>query len=251
MPGTPSKELPGGLDERFSYNCVRDGLRARHREALSMTGETPASEHFRQGLTYASKDLFSEAVVAFESAITVDPTYVEAWNNKGAALMELGDYDEAIRHFENAIAIAPLCAEAWYNKAVALIFIGEDGDALEAFEQASALGHGLHDLEIIDAIRSASARSLDTNNPAGALRWCDLLIVCNQGDPDTWNERGCSLFQLGRYEEALASFDGVIKLVPDGIDAWKNRGAALRKLNRHSEAERSFQTAEEFLHLRR
>jgi tetratricopeptide (TPR) repeat protein len=48
--------------------------------------------------------------------------------------------------------------------------------------------------------------------------------------------RGVTLNELNRYEEALASYDKAISLKPDYHEAWMNRGVSFSKLNRYEEA---------------
>ncbi len=58
-----------------------------------------------------------------------------------------------------------------------------------------------------------------------------------------WNNRGVALRILGRYEQALASFDKALELKPDEHDAWNNRGDALHNLGRYEQALASFDKA--------
>ena len=44
------------------------------------------------------------------------------------------------------------------------------------------------------------------------------------------------LRELGRQEEALASFDHALALQPEDANAWNNRGNVLRELGRGEEA---------------
>jgi tetratricopeptide (TPR) repeat protein len=47
-----------------------------------------------------------------------------------------------------------------------------------------------------------------------------------------WNNKGNSLFQLGKYEESIACYDEAT--------AWNNKGNVLKKLGRDEEAEQCF-----------
>jgi tetratricopeptide (TPR) repeat protein len=48
---------------------------------------------------------------------------------------------------------------------------------------------------------------------------------------------------LNRYEEAIASYDRTLALVPKADAAWFNRGLALASLKRYKEAITSFDEA--------
>ena len=60
------------------------------------------------------------AMKLFDKAIELDPTYAEAWNNKGVSLFHLGKYEEALEAFDKAIGINPEYIQAQNNKITAL-----------------------------------------------------------------------------------------------------------------------------------
>ena len=55
-------------------------------------------------------------------------------------------------------------------------------------------------------------------------------------DYEAWKKQGNELFDLGRYEEAIASHEKALEIQPDDYYAWDNRGIALQKLGRYEEA---------------
>ena len=65
-------------------------------------------------------------------------------------------------------------------------------------------------------------------------------------DHQAWGNRGNALFNLGRLEEAIASYDQALKIKPDDHEAWNNRGIALRNLGRLEEAITSYENALKF-----
>ncbi|NJO41123.1 MAG: tetratricopeptide repeat protein [Cyanobacteria bacterium CRU_2_1] len=48
--------------------------------------------------------------------------------------------------------------------------------------------------------------------------------------------RGQTLYELGRYSDALSAADEVLASQPDNVAAWELRGNALQQLNQHEEA---------------
>jgi len=64
----------------------------------------------------------------------------EDWCNKSNALYEQGKYDEAILAYDEAIRMDPQYIEAWYNKGAALEALGRDTQAQTAFAKARELG---------------------------------------------------------------------------------------------------------------
>lgn len=65
-------------------------------------------------------------------------------------------------------------------------------------------------------------------------------------DAEALNNRGNALLELGRDEDALASYDQALVLKPDYAHAYNNRGLALLNLKRHVDALASLNLAIEF-----
>jgi tetratricopeptide (TPR) repeat protein len=59
-------------------------------------------------------------------------------------------------------------------------------------------------------------------------------------------KHGYTLDELGRHNEAIASYDKAIEFKPDSNEAWNNRGNALFKLGRLEESTSSLDKAVEF-----
>ncbi|CAD8214852.1 unnamed protein product [Paramecium octaurelia] len=59
---------------------------------------------------------YNEAIQCFNEAISNNPKYADAWNQKGIALNNLNQYQEAIECPNEAIAINPKNVHAWNNK---------------------------------------------------------------------------------------------------------------------------------------
>jgi len=69
---------------------------------------------------------------------------------------------------------------------------------------------------------------------------CDTAIKIKPDLHEAWNNRGVALGKLGHYEEAIASYDAAVKIKPDLHEAWYNRGVALFNLGRYEEAIASY-----------
>ena len=55
----------------------------------------------------------------FDKAIQIKSDFAEAYNNRGAAYIEKGNYDKAIQNFDKVIQIEPNNAEVYSNRGVA------------------------------------------------------------------------------------------------------------------------------------
>ena len=50
---------------------------------------------------------FNKAIECFDKAIQINPSYAEAYNNKGNALKENGEYVLALESYENQLNLNP------------------------------------------------------------------------------------------------------------------------------------------------
>jgi len=82
---------------------------------------------------------YSDALQVSDQVIALNPDYVKGWINRGYILYNLGRYDEEQKAYERAIQIDPNSAEAWFNKGYALGGMGKWGEALTAFDRVQAL----------------------------------------------------------------------------------------------------------------
>jgi tetratricopeptide (TPR) repeat protein len=76
-----------------------------------------------------------------------------------------------------------------------------------------------------------------------AIATYDLALAIKPDDGEAWNSRGNALFNLGRLDEAIVSFDKALEIKPDKDEAWYNRGVALGDLGRLDEAISSYEQA--------
>jgi tetratricopeptide (TPR) repeat protein len=62
-------------------------------------------------------------------------------------------------------------------------------------------------------------------------------------DAEEWFDRGNSLCEEGRYEDAIKSYDRAVSIKPDYYEAWGNRGITLDNLGRYEDAIKSYDRA--------
>jgi tetratricopeptide (TPR) repeat protein len=69
--------------------------------------------------------------VDYTRAITLNPNYAPAFNNRGAAYFDLGDNDRALKDYSMAIQINPSYADAYRNRALVYRRVGLAGLAAD------------------------------------------------------------------------------------------------------------------------
>lgn len=104
---------------------------------------------------------------------------------------------------------------------------------------------------IVNAINSANSTELykQANTLYELQRYQDALaryekaVNIRPEYAQAWNGQAKTLYELKEYKEALAAYDKAIQLEPDYLSAWSGRGFTLNKLQRYQEAIASFDKA--------
>ena len=74
---------------------------------LAADARADAKKHVEFGVTVAQRGLWREAILQWERAAEIDPTYAAAQNNLAIAYEHEGDLDKARTAYEKALAIEP------------------------------------------------------------------------------------------------------------------------------------------------
>jgi len=180
----------------------------------------------------------AQALECFDQALTLKPGFVNALNNRGNALRALWRYAEAVAAYDAALAQRPDYAEAWYNRGLALHEIKDYAEAIKSYRQALAFKPGY-----ADAYNTCGLALKESGDLAAAVESYDKAITLNPALSEAWNNRGIALYDQQKYAEALESYDRAIALAPDTAKAWNNRAAALDYLRRYGEALESYDRA--------
>lgn len=190
---------------------------------------------------------------------------------KAVIAMNYGLPEEALRYVELALALDPAHAKA--NRLAGIIRLqnrehqaaaGHFARWLEA-EPGSAEGHlylGLASQEAGDLARAEAefraSLAADGNAPAAfrlgklllekgelapALECADLAVAKAGTEKDGHNLRGVILNQMGRYPEAVASFEAAAALAPDDPALLVNLGIACVNSGATERARTLFQKA--------
>lgn len=178
-------------------------------------------------------------------ALAVLPDDAGLWGLQGIHALQSGDLGGAERHLSRAQALAPTSAEFAGPLAETLIRLGKATEALEPARRLAAtdkasergpffVGEALHMLgrfeEAIPSYLQALDRCMDPTpvlyalarchaelgRPVEALGYLENVAV---SDPEVWVLRARLLGASDRQEEAGASWQEVLRQVPDRADA--------------------------------
>lgn len=121
----------------------------------SPVSASTADEWYYQGNKMYNLEEYEKAIEAYDEAIKIDSNSVNAWYNKGDALLMLGysdeseggltsilalfhrnRYEEAVEAYDKVIEINPKSADAWISKSAALYRLGRAEEAEKASQNA-------------------------------------------------------------------------------------------------------------------
>jgi tetratricopeptide (TPR) repeat protein len=76
-----------------------------------------------------------------------------------------------------------------------------------------------------------------------AIQAFDEVIRLDPKRPTPWNNKGNALYKQGKYTEAIQAYDVAISLDPEYSNPWNNKGGALDSLGKYEEAIQAYDEA--------
>jgi tetratricopeptide (TPR) repeat protein/S1-C subfamily serine protease len=244
-------------DKLTSVNQVRTNIPIPNNDSNAQQWIEYGNQLYRLGE-------YSQAVTAFNKAITLQPNSLDAYYGKGLALWNNGDASVALTAFDKAIALVPSGSQSkfyylWKYRSFALQDLGDNKGGLVAISEAirlepddiiilnekagllSNLGDKKGAIAIYDRILSKGVKSWaysnrgnaksDLGDKKGAISDYDLAIRMNPQYANAYNGRGGDKFELGDNKGAIADYSMAIRINPKFANAYTNRGIAKYKMD--------------------
>ena len=197
-----------------------------------------AEAHNDRGVILAAGGSFTDAVACFEQAVRLRPGYLEARNNLARGLRSLGRFDEARLQFEQVLKGAPESPVAHFNLASVLELGGRKPEAERHYRGAISLRP-----DFVDAHIHLALLLQDMNRLPEALAHAEQAVALRPDSAGARNNLGNILRTLGRRGEAIAQYEAAIATDPGSFMAHYNCGVALRGEAKIAEARRHFAQA--------
>ncbi len=142
-----------------------------------------------------------------------------AYNLRGLAYTEMGQYDLALKDYNTAIGLDKNFSEALSNRAIAYGMIGEKNKAFNDYNKAINL-----DQKFADAYYNRGLLYLKINQLDAAISDFSKALTIDPDMADYYNNRGVALRLKGEYKKAFADFTQALKLNNNLAEAYFNRG---------------------------
>jgi protein O-GlcNAc transferase len=197
-----------------------------------------AEAHNDRGVILAANGLFADALACFERAVGLNPGYDEARNNLGRGLRSLGRLHEAVVQFELVLKNTPGSAVAHFNLASVLELAGQKPDAENHYRNAISLRP-----DFVDAYIHLASLLQDTGRLPEALAHAERAVMLRPDSAGARNNLGNILRTIGRRDEAIAQYEIALRIDPNSFMVHYNCGLALRGETRIAEARAHFARA--------
>ena len=142
-----------------------------------------------------------------------------AYNLRGLAYADKGQYRLALTDYNAAIALDKKCSEAFNNRGIVDGIIGEKMNALNDYNQAVNLNP-----KFADAYYNRGILYLEISQLDAAVADFTTAINIDPDMADYFNNRGVALRLKGEYEKSFADFNRALKLNRNFAEAYFNRG---------------------------
>jgi len=171
-------------------------------------------ENYNKGVRKFNEQKTDEAIENFKTAITIDPTKVEAYRNLAVAYVRSGDVDNAIKYFKKALEIDPKSVETLNNLGTVYYQHQKYQEAIDIFKNVLEI-----DPDNSDAIATMGLAYHMLGDTDKALEAYNTALQKNPGNADLIFNYATLLMKKGQYEEAAKKFKEVLQTNPEDYEA--------------------------------
>ena len=198
-------------------------------------GNSRAQLHLGNALFHSDLD---RAIEAYELALALDDSQVQARHNLANAALKQGRLEDAIRGYREVVAVKPEYVRAYYNMGNALRRLGRRREAVEAYQGALEVDPGYHEARTNLGLTLAELGEFDE-----AIAEYERVLAADANHVGARLNLGAVLVQQGRLREAEAQYRAVTRIDPNEANAHHRLGVVLTRQGRFDEAIRSLRRA--------
>ncbi len=174
------------------------------------------------GAAFQAQAKLEQAESHLRRAVQLLPRHGSAQNYLGIVLAQQGRLAEAATRFQMWLAMEPGDAEAHNNLGLVLAQQGREKEAIACYQKALQLRGDFKAAR--DNLNKAWQRQPGARAPVAAPPPAQVFPPTGNVPEMAYhaNKRGVALAQEGKLDEAIASFNEVLRLQPGNADAYNN-----------------------------
>jgi tetratricopeptide (TPR) repeat protein len=226
-----------GMGNALAVTGRNEEALARYEQALKLRPRLPEAE-FASGFVLARLGKQKEAEIRYRRALMERPDFAAAWLNLGCLLRDQGSemYSEAA--LQRAVELRPELIAGW----ITLAALERERKRPERAEKYLRKAFALNPEQVETLVSWCQLRAAE-KDMAGAWEWLRWALARNPENSEAVNMQGILLHTEGRFAEAVEVFKRAEAL--GNKAAASNRGNSLLDLDRMEEALRAQEGAVE------
>lgn len=212
--------------------------------------------HYNSGITYLNDERYSEAVTAFQSAITLDSDFTTAYYNLGLTFLKMESYPRAVDALQKTITLDPRHVAAHHSLALAYLGQQELGQARDTATAALKLDADYQPvISLLEAVDPSFTSPKKQTRPEpeepiqqarptpSPVKSSEQTTALDIPDAKKHYERGEAFLNNKQYNEAAAAFKRSIKIDPNFADAHCGLGIAYLEIGALDDAKTAVEEA--------
>jgi Tfp pilus assembly protein PilF len=196
-------------------------------------GAPDAETSFNSGLQHLRENRPQMALEEFKRAVKLDDKSPYFQKGLGLAYSQLGKYDDAVAAFRRALQINPYYIDVRNDLGAALVLSGKRTEGRA--EWIAAYNEPTNPTPDMSA-RNLGQSYLEDNNNQEAANWFRSSIGKNPKQADAYTGLASALFGLQRSEEAVPLLEAGLKELPGDPALLVTLGDAFYRAGRFNEA---------------
>jgi tetratricopeptide (TPR) repeat protein len=187
-----------------------------------------AQEHFEKGKQASSLD---DQITHYTEAIRLDRTFANAYNNRGLAYNDKGEYDKALEDLNTSIQLDPTSASAYSNRGISWFNKGAYDKAIQDYNEALRL-----DPSFATIYTNRGSAWNEKGAYDKAIQDYNEALRLDPTYTNAYGGRGATYMTKGELDKAIADFDEAARLNPDYPPIYISRAYAYVAKNDHHHA---------------
>ena len=192
----------------------------------------------KRGLAEHNLGEYKNALDNFTQVINIDPKNVDAYNNRGHSKYKLEDYKGTIDDYSEVINISPKNERAYYNRGDAKYKLKDYRGAIDDYNKSIEITP-----KNAKAYYHRGIAKRELQDYKGALNDLNKSIEMNSNNTKVYINRGYVKSVLKDDKGALDDLNKSIEIDPKNIFAYNNRGNVQGRLGHYQEAINDFSKA--------
>jgi protein O-GlcNAc transferase len=169
-----------------------------------------AALHIQHGTLLYRFARYEQALSSFERAVQLQPAHADAHVNLGCTLIKLSRHAQALQTLDRAIALGGALADVHFNRGIALAGLARYEDAIASYDSALALQP-----LFAEALKNRGVARAQLKHRQLALADFDQALQFAPDDAQTHVARAGLLYEMGRVEEAITSYERALAINPE------------------------------------